>query len=223
MKVSVNIPTSLTEITLQQYQNWIKISEGNDDVYFLQQKMIEVFCNIPLIAVNKMKTHDVESICNSIVELFDSDTKFKDRIKIDNIEFGFIPKLDDITFGEYVDLDNYLSDWSNIHKGLGVLYRPVTNSVKQLYEIEDYETSEKYDMTKIDMNTVFSSLVFFYNLSNELKTVILNYLKTQEGVGFPQHLLTSVKNGLGINLYMDYQKETYQVLKKLLKLKYTVA
>ena len=165
----------------------------------------------------------MESICNSIVELFDSDTKFKDRIKINNVEFGFIPKLDDITFGEYVDLDNYLSDWSNIHKGLGVLYRPVTNSVKQLYEIEDYETSEKYDMKKIDMNTVFSSLVFFYNLSNELKTVILNYLKTQEAVDFPQHLLTSVKNGLGINLYMDYQKETYQGLKKLLKLNYTVA
>ena len=77
---------------------------------FLQQKMIEIFCNIPLKSVLQIKATDINQICEDITKLFQQEPKFINRFTLDNKDFGFIPKLDDMTFGEYVDLDTCLAD-----------------------------------------------------------------------------------------------------------------
>ena len=43
MKLTLNIPTTLKEITLEQYQQWLKVAEGKEMSLFLQQKMIEIY------------------------------------------------------------------------------------------------------------------------------------------------------------------------------------
>ena len=48
MKIEINVPTSLSEITLRQYQKFLKIAEENPEGNFLDAKMIEIFCGIPL-------------------------------------------------------------------------------------------------------------------------------------------------------------------------------
>ena len=126
MKVTINIPESLSEITLAQYQKWLKISDKNEDDNFLKQKMIEIFCNIPLKTVLQIKARDIDNITNTINNLFKEQPKFIDRFNYNGVEFGFIPKLDEITFGEYVDLDNYLPEWLSMHKAMCVLYRPIS-------------------------------------------------------------------------------------------------
>ena len=50
MKAKLLVPETLSEITLGQYQKFIKISEENENTLFLQQKMIEIFCRIDLKA-----------------------------------------------------------------------------------------------------------------------------------------------------------------------------
>ena len=107
MKVTINIPESLSEISLSQYQKWLKISDNNEDDNFLKQKMIEIFCNIPLKTVLQIKATDIDNITNTINDLFKEEPKFIDRFDYGGKEFAFVPKLDEITFGEYVDLDNY--------------------------------------------------------------------------------------------------------------------
>ena len=42
MKVKVNIPSTLSEITLGQYQKYLKIQDDNEDENFLAIKMIEI-------------------------------------------------------------------------------------------------------------------------------------------------------------------------------------
>ena len=34
--------------------------------------------------------------------------------------------LDDMTLGEYIDLDNTLGEWQEMHKAMSILYRPIT-------------------------------------------------------------------------------------------------
>ena len=119
-----------------------------------------------------------------------------------------MPKLDDMTFGEYVDLDNYLADWQLMHKAMSVLYRPITFKKKNQYLIEDYETADKYNMKQMTLDVVFGAMVFFWNLRNELQKHILNYLANQTEVPISQELRDSLKNGVGINLSMDWQTET---------------
>lgn len=209
MKLTLNIPESLSEVTLDQYQQWLKVAEGKDLDNFLKQKMIEIFCGVTLKQVMLIKAKDIESIVVQISKLFNQkENKFIDRFNYQDQEFGFVPKLDDMTFGEYVDLDNYLADWQLIHKAMGVLFRPITFKKKNQYLIEEYETADKYNMKQMTLDVVFGAMVFFWNLRNELQKHILNYLANQTEVPISQELRDSLKNGVGINLSMDWQMET---------------
>ena len=158
MKLTINIPETLNEVTLKQYQKWLKIAEGKELDSFLQQKMVEIFCNIPLKQVLQIKATDINNICEELSKLFNNEPKFIDRFTLNDKEFGFIPKLDDISFGEYVDLDTYLADWDLMNKAIGVLYRPITYKKKKQYLIEEYESAEKYDMTEVTLDIVVHSL-----------------------------------------------------------------
>ena len=215
MKLTLNIPESLSEVTLDQYQQWLKVAEDKELDNFLQQKMIEIFCGVTLKQVMQIKAKDIESIVVQISKLFnEKDSKFIDRFNYQEKDFGFVPELSEMTFGEYVDLDTYLADWQLMHKAMSVLYRPITFKKKNQYLIEDYETADKYNMKQMTLDVVFGSMVFFWNLRNELQNHILNYLANQTEVPISQELRDSLKNGAGINLSMDWQMETSYTLMK---------
>lgn len=208
MKIKLNVPESLSEITLAQYQKWVKIVEKEEQLStFYQQKMIEIFCNANLKEIMQMRIKDVEEITTHLDNLFKEKSEFKALFKLGDDEFGFIPKLDDMTFGEYIDLDTYLTDWQQMDLAMSVLYRPVVYKRKGKYIIEDYVSSDKYDLSEMPLDVVMGSLLFFCNLKTELLSHIMNYLKTQDIVDIPQNLKDLLKSGVGINPFMDYQKE----------------
>jgi len=210
MKLTINIPESLNEVTLKQYQKWLKIAEGKEVDNFLQQKMVEIFCNIELKQVLQIKAIDINNICENITKLFEQKPKFITKFNHKETEFGFIPKLDDMSFGEYIDLDTYLGDWQLMHKAMSVLFRPITYKKKEQYLIEDYQNSDKYDLQNITLDIVFGSLVFFWNLRTELQNHILNYLANQKEVKVPQDFQDLIKNGVGINPFTDFAKVTLE-------------
>ena len=209
MKIKLNIPEKLSEMTLGQYQDWLKVSEGKELDTFLQQKIIEIFCGITLKEVMQIKASDIDRLVADISNIFVEEPKFIDRFDYGGKEFGFIPKLDDISFGEYVDLDTYLQDWQLMHKAMAVLFRPITLKRKDKYLIEDYESAEKYDLKCMPLDVVFGSLVFFYHLRNELEKHILNYLANQTEIKVSQELRAFLKNGVGTAPFMDLQKVTF--------------
>lgn len=207
MKITINIPESLNDITLKQYQKWLKIAEDKKLNNFLKQKMIEIFCNVELKKVLQMKATDVSEICTSINKLFTNDCKLITKFNYNDKEFGFVPKLDDMSFGEYIDLDTYMADWQNMHKAMSVLFRPIKYEKKEQYLIEDYESANKYDLQNITLDIVYGAIVFFWNLRNELQKHILNYLANQTEVKVPQGLRDSLRNGAGINPFTALQME----------------
>ena len=209
MKIKLNIPEKLSEMTLGQYQDWLKVSEGKELDTFLQQKIIEIFCGITLKEVMQIKASDIDRLVADISNIFVEEPKFIDRFDYGGKEFGFIPKVDDISFGEYVDLDTYLQDWQLMHKAMAVLFRPITLKRKDKYLIEDYESAEKYDLKCMPLDVVFGSLVFFYHLRSELLRHILNYLANQTGIKVSPKLMDSLKNGVGTAPFMDLQKATF--------------
>ena len=209
MKIKLNIPEKLSEMTLGQYQDWLKVSEGKELDTFLQQKIIEIFCGLTLKQVMLIKASEIDRLVADISNIFKEEPKFIDRFDYGGKEFAFVPKLDDISFGEYVDLDTYLQDWQLMHKAMAVLFRPITLKRKNKYLIEDYESAEKYDLKCMPLDVVFGSLVFFYHLRNELEKHILNFLANQTEVKVSQELRAFLKNGVGTAPFMDLQKATF--------------
>ena len=214
MAIKLTIPESLNEITLGQYQQWLKITEGKEMNTFYQQKMIEIFCKTRLIDALRMKVTDINKITFDLNKIFEDKPAFKDRFRMNEKEFGFIPKLDDMTFGEYVDLDNYLNEWETMDKAMGVLFRPISFKRKGQYRIEEYETASKYNMKNMPLDIVMASLLFFWNLKRELLKHIVNYLQNQQEVNLPAHLIASLKNGVGINPFTDSVREILETYQK---------
>lgn len=208
MKVSINIPTSLNDITLNQYQQWLKIADKKEMDNFLQQKLIEIFCNIPLKTVTAIKATDADTIVNDILKLFKEESSFKDRFTLSGVEYGFIPDLNNMTLGEYVDLDNLLTEWEQMHIAMNVLFRPITYKKKNKYLIEEYEAKENANMKLMPLDIVFGAMTFFLTLNKELQKNILNYLATQTEVEISPQLRVSLLNGAGINLSIPYAMET---------------
>tara|TARA_R100001443_G_scaffold5226_1_gene13944 strand:+ start:528 stop:1163 length:636 start_codon:yes stop_codon:yes gene_type:complete len=210
MKLQITIPEKLSEITLSQYQSWLKVAEGKEITPFLQQKMIEIFCNVTLKQVLMIKATDIDSITNDINKVFKEKPKLITMFKLNEMEFGFIPKLDEVSFGEYIDLDSYLPNWDTMHKAMNVLFRPVTYKKKEKYLVSDYEGSGKYDLRNMTLDVVFGSIVFFWSLKNELQNHILNYLANQKEITISQELRDSLKSGAGINQSMAWPMETLE-------------
>ena len=116
MRVKINVPNNLSEITLSQYQEFLKFQKDNEDENVLASKMIEIFCGISLKDAYQMKAKDVHRITNILADMFEQKPQLIQRFSMNNIEYGFIPNLDEMTLGEYVDLDTYLSKWDQIEK-----------------------------------------------------------------------------------------------------------
>ena len=209
MKVQINVPDSLKDITLEQYQKFEKLNtEENKDSSFLLQKMIEIFCNLNLRDVANIKYKSVQEITKHLNKVFDVKTDLTPTFKLGGIEFGFIPVLDDMTLGEYIDLDTYLGDWENMHKAMNVLYRPITLNNKNRYNIEDYKESDNTELFKdMPLNIAMGSLVFFWNLNSELLQITLKYLNQETRKMTLEQRQVLEKNGDGYPLSMDSLKK----------------
>jgi len=212
MKVDILVPNSLEEITLKQYQKFLKIQKENDDPYFLQCKMIEIFCNLDSKAVRNLKLLDADKIVSVINLMFEEKPKLINTFKLGKVEYGFIPKLDDISLGEYVDLDTYIGDWDNMHIAMNVLYRQIKDKIKDKYIIEDYNNESKDKLDEIPLDVVLGAVFFLYNLGMDLSQAMMSYLEGEEVETLMQQQI-SQRNGDGIKVSLDLLKEILQDLK----------
>lgn len=221
MRIEIDVPSSISEIPLANYQKFLKVQQNSNDEEFIAQKMIEIFCGIELKDVVKMKLTSINDLVLHFNEIFSVKPKFQHRFKIGGIEYGFIPDLENISFGEYVDLDNYLSNWDDYHKAMAVMYRPITETRKDKYNIFEYNGASEFSdaMKYAPMDVAIGASVFFWTLGNELLSATLSYLENEVSRMNEQAILAREpnlgKNGGGIRVSTDLLRETLQNMTKL--------
>jgi|TARA_B110000879_G_scaffold135007_1_gene176642 hypothetical protein len=212
MELKLNIPTKLSEITLRQYKKFIEIGQKNDDTTFIQGKMIEIFCGVSHKFATLMKYNDVEEITGDINKLLLQQPSLVSTFKMNGIEYGFVPDLDNMTLGEYIDIDTYTGEYDNIEIAMNVLYRPIIKKIKNKYIIEDYNPENKDKMLDMPMDAVVGSLFFFLNLGLELSEITLSYLTNPKKIHLEEYKILQ-ENMDGIHRFLPYLEETLQELK----------
>jgi hypothetical protein len=181
MKVNINVPDSLNEITLYQYQRFEKLIQENEASHFVNQKTIEIFCNIELKDVARIRIADIDDLLLHLNNLLQQKPKLTKTFKLGVYEFGFIPKLEDMTSGEFIDLENYLGSTETLHQAMAVLYRPIKSKVKDLYIIEEYESSYKYSevLKYMPLDIALGSMVFFWTLQKDCVNALTDYIQNE--------------------------------------------
>lgn len=165
MEVKIHIPASLEEIPLNKYQRFAKLEIEDTDV--MSRKMIQIFCGVD--EVLEIKHKQVNEIYTILTAAMAEKPELTPVFKHRNREFGFIPSLDEMTYGELIDLETYMKDWSTMNKAMSVLYRPVTKRNGEFYSIEKYRGTVFSDtLSDIPMNIVAGAVLFFYRIAKEL-------------------------------------------------------
>tara|TARA_B110000902_G_scaffold25708_1_gene28069 strand:- start:372 stop:986 length:615 start_codon:yes stop_codon:yes gene_type:complete len=172
---NILVPNNLSEITLGQYQRFARINEKEENEKVLERKMIEIFCSINAENVKKIEYKSLKKIVILLSDVINKKPELVKRFKIDKQEFGFIPKLDDMSFGEFVDLDTSLADWDTMHLAMGVLYRPIKNKLLDTYTVNEYKPEDEINMKEMPLDAALSAIFFLIDLGKELTNHIHNY------------------------------------------------
>jgi len=179
MKLKVTLPESIAEVTLDQYQKFYKLT-GREDLSELNfnKRKIAIFTELNFNQVGKIPHKDYKEILEQIDKAIDRTYGFEQRFFIEDVEFGFIPNLDKITTGEFVDLSKWGVEIKNLHRVMAILFRPIVvkDSFKN-YQIAGYNGTDEFGelMRRTPMHIVNGALDFFYNLAKELRVDIQRF------------------------------------------------
>ena len=168
MKISV--PTHINDITLEQYQRFALINTEEQDKEFFMFKTIEIFCGVDIALVSKMRLKDAESISNEVLEVLQQNVPFTNKFELEGVKYGFIPDLQAISLGEFIDLEEGLSKDKDFHKAASVMFRPIVKEFGELYTIDGYEASTEmhHIMKQAPVGVISAAIVFFYSIAKEL-------------------------------------------------------
>jgi len=175
---------SWNDVTLDK---WVKlINKKNETKSEEAINTISVLSDIPKKIVKELGINDIANILQRIAKMQEETiSKLKKIIKVNDIEYGFHPNLEEITLGEYADIETYIKNGieNNLPKLMAVLYRPIIEKDEDSYSIEAYGVSDmrmrakKFEKMKAE--DVNNALVFFWTLGKELSMILLPYLMEQ--------------------------------------------
>lgn len=229
IKLELEVPNQLADITLEQYQRYFQIidkidEKGEEAEMFTNLKALEIFCGLELKESYKLPISHFDVVLQKIASCLNEETPLIKRFWLRGsngieVEFGMHPDLSNISFGEFVDLDSYITDWTKMHKAMAVLFRPITAKKGELYEIEPYESSDKYadHMKYMPANVAIGALVFFYRLGMKLSDHMTDSLVDQatKEAGLRVVNKSSGRSGAGTNRFTRWLQGILPSSKKL--------
>jgi len=227
-----NIPETLRDIKVSQWQQYIDILDKNKDAEltdFLEKKLLGVFCGIELKDVDSLGLSVFEDTIQHLNNVLRSKPELVKTFKMTGtdgvtVEFGLIPNFDKMSYGEFVDLEKYLFVDKDFHRAMAIMYRPVKFKSKGSYLIHDYKGTEYLAevMKNTPLDVALGARVFFYRLATKLSNFTMAYtLKELQQKQEGQTDKHSVKSGETIKQYLLSLEKMSEELEKLQNSQYT--
>jgi hypothetical protein len=177
-----SVPATWNELTLGRYMRIMKVLKDKEETSDIEKlvRIINCLSKIPKKHIYSLEVNSLKKLGKHITSFLESEPndELQHFVTIEDIEYGFHPKLFDMTLGEFVDLETYMKDIdNNMHNIMSILYRPVTQKDEEnKYLIEEYEPSEeranlfKKHLTVREFN---GASVFFSDLERQLSNNLL--------------------------------------------------
>ena len=160
------------DVTLKK---WLKLIDFHNGTKSKEAKdTIAALSNIPKDVIDQLELKDVAVIMERVSELQQNqDSSLKRIIEIEGKRYGFHPNLDNITLGEYADIESFIKNDidKNLPELMAVLYRPIVEETDSgIYTIDAYDGNiniRAEQMQNMPVEQVQSALVFFFIISRE--------------------------------------------------------
>lgn len=190
-KIEIKIPGSLNQIPLTDYIKLLTILENNkDNADKMAKRVVQFYTKDPIEMVDKMKQSDFNLIFDTVMRCLGEKNKLTPVFKHNGITYGFIPKLEDMSVKEYLELDATIGTKETWNEAMSILYRPITEvqgkkkffgkKSYDRYSIEDYETGKYAEELKDMPSDIVSSAIFFFAiLGRDLQKAFRIFLESQ--------------------------------------------
>lgn len=178
MRLKLELPENISEISLKQFIKYDELNEREMDYINYAKRKINIFTGIPFNQIGSINNSDALRVLEQIDKALATDVVFVPTFTMHDIEFGFIPNFDKITFDENRAMMEYGVNKDTLHKLMAVLFRPIIKKDGDKYDIMPFDESEQYAefMKEMPLNIVNGALVFFCNLAKELQQATQRYL-----------------------------------------------
>tara|TARA_R110002020_G_scaffold351767_2_gene564961 strand:- start:119 stop:727 length:609 start_codon:yes stop_codon:yes gene_type:complete len=198
--MKVIIPQDLNEITLGQMMELNRIDKLELEQVERAKLIIKLLVeNVNDNNIDQIKVADLLVMYKKLCAMTNTQTKLIKKVSIEGKTYGFNPDLNNISTGEFMDIDTYCKDLDkNLHLIMAVLYREITKEAEGKYKILEYdgEINSRAELFKNKMPGAVaqSCVVFFYNLGSSYLTDMLQSLKEDNQI---EKELNLVRNGGG--------------------------
>ena len=169
-----------SDVTLEKWLKLIDLETGSKTKE--AEETIAALSNIPKQLIKELSIKDVAVIMSKIAELQqEENSSLKRIVKINNVEYGFMPDLDSITLGEYADIETFIKNGieTQLPALMAVLYRPITEKKNDIYTIAAYDGDIRMrteEMKQMSAEQVQAALFFFSSFAKELSLILPSYL-----------------------------------------------
>jgi hypothetical protein len=170
-------------ISVGQYSKVYKIKDLFEDELFAA-KIINIFTDAPVEDLLKVNYEEVNYLAASIMDMLPkTQPKFVDRFTLDGVDYGFFPKWQELSFGEWVDLDTIATKPESelldmLHVLAAIMYRPIVKEKnKHDFEIEKYDVNtmpERSELfkNKLDITVLLAAQFFFIKFAKRYSNLI---------------------------------------------------
>ena len=191
----MRVPQNLSEVTIGKYIKAIDIIENEDIDLGIMLRVLNLFTDKTFENLLDYPITELEKNYQKIVSVLNEKSTFQKTFLLDGKEYGFIPNLEQMKSGEYIDLTNNLG--KDILASMAVMYRPITRKFKDVYDIEKYKGTDDKDIFKnAPISVYLGAQVFFWNLTNDLLKLIPQFLEQELT---EEQKADLEKNGVGLS------------------------
>jgi hypothetical protein len=194
MELEINIPTSLNEISLGDFQKYWESAQTDID------KLTYILKLTPS-TIGSLKRKYFNELVEIIDRLLNSEVEFTQFVTLGGVDFGFIPNFENISQAEFIDIDENISDIATLHTACAVMFRQIKEREGVKYSVIDYNPEYGFDevMKHLPLGVALGSKVFFWTLGRELSLIIPSYLvgEVAEGMNIPLNI-NSQNVGVGM-------------------------
>lgn len=209
---TLSVPSCLNDIPLVRMQEYEQLPKDLDE-FDKTIQAVSIFCNISIKEVKSMPMDVLNKVASILVKALSEKPKFESKFELNGIKYGFVPNMDDLTTGEFIDIENY-NKAGDMYKTLSVLYRPITiEGQGGRYDIEPYNGKINDEFKMIPSGVAYGAMVFFWTIGADLLNSILKFLETNPRVQIPNTVFN--KSGDGLALSTGYVREILQELIQL--------
>jgi hypothetical protein len=209
--MEITIPTHLSEVPLYKMVEYNSLPHLEENERAI--KAVSIFlgltnketARLPLKVLNKAIEH-IKNILSESPEL-------QPTFEYKGVKYGFVPNLDDLTTGEFIDIETYQKEPKDTYKVLSVLYRSITKEGQgNRYLIAPYKGEINEAFREMPSDVAFGALLFFWRLEIDLLTYTLKSLDKKT---VDQMKTNLAKNGVGWGSYTSSLEEMLLNLDKL--------